>query len=104
MDVRTSHRSGFVLDDDGATVFTTGADTAKGYAIQRDPGVSLCVDDETPPFSYVRVDGTVTISEDLDEMLSWAMRIAARYMGDDLAESYGKRNAVKDELLVRLQP
>jgi PPOX class probable F420-dependent enzyme len=94
----------FVLDDDGALVFTTGADTVKGRAIRRDQRVSLCVDDERPPFAYVRVDGTVTISEDLDEMLVWATRIAARYMGPELAESYGKRNAVEGELLMRLQP
>jgi len=93
----------FVLDDD-AVVFTTGADTVKGRAMQRDPRVSLCADDESPPFSYVRVDGEVTISDDLDEMLTWTTRIAARYMGEDLAESYGKRNAVKGELLVRLRP
>jgi hypothetical protein len=37
-------------------------------------------------------------------MMVWATRIAARYMGTDLAVSYGKRNAVKGELLVRLQP
>jgi PPOX class probable F420-dependent enzyme len=94
----------FVLDDDGAIVFTTGEDTVKGTAIRRDPRVSICVDDETPPFAYVRVDGSVTISEDLDDMLVWTTRIAARYMGDEKAESYGKRNAVKGELLVRIQP
>ena len=93
----------FVLDDD-VVVFTTGADTVKGRAMLRDPRVSLCADDESPPFSYVRVDGEVTISDDLDEMLRWTTRIAARYMGADLAESYGKRNAVKGELLVRLRP
>jgi len=93
----------FVLDGD-AIVFTTGEDTVKGKAIRRDPRVSMCVDDERPPFSYVRVDGEVTISEDVDEMLPWATRIAARYMGDDKADSYGRRNAVTGELLVRLRP
>ena len=94
----------FVLDDDGSLVFTTGRATVKGRNLRRDPRASLIVNDEAPPFAYVRVDGAVEISEDLDEMLVWATRIAYRYMGPELAESYGRRNAVPGELLVRLRP
>jgi PPOX class probable F420-dependent enzyme len=93
----------FVLDGDDV-VFTTGEDTVKGRALRRDRRVSMSVDDEAPPFAYVRVDGTVAVSEDLEDMLVWATRIAARYMGGDKADAYGKRNAVKGELLVRLRP
>jgi hypothetical protein len=46
----------------------------------------------------------VTISEELGPLLDAATRIAARYMGAELAERYGKRNAVPGELLVRLTP
>jgi PPOX class probable F420-dependent enzyme len=94
----------FVCDDDGSIVFNTGRDTVKGRALRRDPRVSMVVDEEAPPFSYVRVDGTVTLSEDLDEMLPWSTRIAARYMGADEADAYGRRNAVAGEMLVRLTP
>jgi len=95
----------FVLDEtDGALVFMTGARTVKGRNLRRDPRASLVVDDEAPPFAYVRVDGTVAISEELDEMLVWATRIAFRYMGPELAASYGRRNAVPGELMVRLTP
>jgi PPOX class probable F420-dependent enzyme len=94
----------FVLDDDGTIVFNTGADTVKGRTIARDPRVSLCVDDDQPPFSFVVIEGTVEVSDDLEEMLIWATRIAARYMGDDRAEAFGRRNAVAGELLVRLSP
>ena len=62
------------------------------------------VDDEAPPFAFVRVDGVVDLSEDPDEMLRWAIRIAARYMGAERADAYGRRNAVPGELLVRLVP
>ena len=48
----------FVLDDDGTLVFTTGAGTMKGRAIQRHPAVCLCIDDEAPPFAFVMIDGT----------------------------------------------
>ena len=93
----------FVLDGDDL-VFTTGASTVKGRNLRRDPRASLVVDDEAPPFAFVRVDGVVDLSEDPDEMLRWAMRIAARYMGAERADAYGRRNAVPGELLVRLVP
>ena len=94
----------FALDDDGALLFTTGADTVKGRALGRDPRCSICVDVETPPFDYVRVDGVAELSDDPREMLAWATRIAARYMGAAQAEAYGRRNAVPGELLVRVRP
>ena len=93
----------FVLDGD-EVVLTTGARTIKGRNLRRDPRVSLVVDDERPPFSYVRVDGTAELSDDLGEMLPWSTAIAGRYMGPDLAERYGRRNAVEGELLVRIRP
>lgn len=88
----------------GDIVFQTGEDTVKGRTLRRDPRVSLCVDDEAPPFSFVTVEGTVTISEDLDESRHWAAIIGGRYMGPDRAEEYGVRNGVPGELLVRLRP
>jgi PPOX class probable F420-dependent enzyme len=94
----------FVLDDDGSIVFNTGRDTVKGRALRRDPRVSLVVDDESPPFAYVRVDGVAELSEDLEEMLPWSTRIAARYMGAEEADAYGRRNAVDGEMLVRVRP
>lgn len=99
----------FLLDDDGAIVFTTAATSAKGRAVARDPRVCLCVDDQAPPYSFVMVQGTASItagstSHDLDAMLHWATRIGARYMGADRAEEYGRRNAVPGELLVRVTP
>jgi PPOX class probable F420-dependent enzyme len=85
-------------------VFMTSADTIKGKSILRDGRVALCFDDEKPPFSFVTVTGTTTTSTDPDELLQWATRIAARYMGTELAEQYGRRNAVPPEMVVRVTP
>jgi len=93
----------FVLDGDDV-VFTTGEDTVKGKSIRRDGRVAICVDDDRPPFSFVLLEGTASISRDPDELLLWATRLAARYMGPEQAEQYGRRNAVPTELLVRLTP
>ncbi|MBP0453808.1 PPOX class F420-dependent oxidoreductase [Kitasatospora sp. RG8] len=92
----------FLLDGD-EIVFNTGANTVKGRTLARDGRVMLCVDDERPPFSYVLVQGTANLSDDLAEVRTWATRIAARYMGEDLAEQYGARNGVPGELLVRVK-
>lgn len=92
----------FVLDGDDL-VFNTGAETIKGRTLRRTGWGSICVDDEQPPFSFVTISGPVTISTDLDEMLPLATRIGGRYMGEDMAERFGRRNAVDGELLVRLR-
>jgi PPOX class probable F420-dependent enzyme len=92
------------LDDDDTVVFMTGAATVKGRALQAEPRVALCVDDDRPPFAYVLIEGRAEVSTDLDDMLPWAIRIGGRYMGADQAEAYGRRNAVDGELLVRVRP
>jgi hypothetical protein len=45
-----------------------------------------------------------TTSTDLDDLLTWATRIAGRYMGADRADEYGRRNAVPPEMVVRVTP
>jgi len=94
----------FVIDstpEGDALVFTTHHTTVKAAALRRSPRFSVCVDDQEPPYSYVIFEATATISEDLDEMLRWATRLGARYMGEGAAEQFGRRNAVPGELLVR---
>lgn len=93
----------FMLDGDDL-VFNTGADTGKGKALARERRASLVVDDDAPPFSFVKVDGTVTLSDELEEVRRFATVIGGRYMGEDRAEEFGARNGVPGELLVRLHP
>ncbi|MFG2168942.1 PPOX class F420-dependent oxidoreductase [Micromonospora chersina] len=92
----------FVLDGDDL-IFNTGRSSVKGRNLIRDPRAALSVDEEHAPYAFVTVRGTVTISEDPAESLPWSTRIAARYMGAERAEEYGRRNAVPGELLVRLR-
>ena len=93
------------FDLDGDTlVFTTGEDTVKGRNLRRDPRVSLCVDEDDPPFHFVVIEGTATLAAEDPDLLYWATRLGGRYMGAERAEEYGRRNAVKGELLVRVTP
>lgn len=93
----------FVVDD-GDLVFNTGRDTAKGRALARDPRVVVCVDDPHPPFSFVQVQGVATTGEDPRELVEFASRIGARYMGADRGDEFGRRNGVPGELVVRVRP
>jgi PPOX class probable F420-dependent enzyme len=89
------------LDGD-QIVFMTSAATIKGKAILRDPRVSLCWDDERPPFSFVTIAGIAATSA--GDLVRWATRIGGRYMGVARAEEFGRRNGVPPELVVRVTP
>ena len=93
----------FIVED-GDVLFNTSAEVGKSRALRRDPRISLVVDVEEPPYAFVKVDGTVEISEDLDELLRVATAVGGRYMGADQAEAYGARNGVPGECLVRVRP
>ena len=93
----------FHLDGD-TLVFTTGGESLKYKNMKRDPRVCITVDDQTPPYSYVMIEGTVSFSEDPEELLYWATRIGGRYMGEDQAEAYGRRNSTPGEVIVRIIP
>ena len=69
----------FLVEDD-TIVFDTGADTAKGRAIVRDPRVVLTADLPAPPYAFVQVQGVAEISTDPDELLRTATALGGRYM------------------------
>ncbi|MYV55399.1 PPOX class F420-dependent oxidoreductase [Streptomyces sp. SID3212] len=92
----------FLLDGDDL-IFNTGKETVKGRNLRRDNRVALCVDDERPPFSFVLVEGRAELSEDPEEVLEWAVRLGARYMGEEQAQAVGERNSGPGEVLVRVR-
>ncbi len=90
--------------DQEEILFTTWYTTVKAANLQRDGRVAFCVDDEKPPYAFVIVEGTATVEKKAKDLLYWTTRIAERYFGKELADSYGKRNAVEGEYLVRIKP
>ena len=101
----------FVLDNRnsrgqiGDIILTTGDTSVKVQNIQRDNRVSICVDDQIPPFSFVTIFGRAKIYPyKQKEVLKWSTKIAERYMGKDNAEAYGKRNSEEGLVLVRIKP
>jgi hypothetical protein len=93
----------FLVETDETIVFTTGKSTVKGRALERDPRVSICVEDDRPPFAFVRVDGVAELSEDPADLRLCATRIAERYMGETRAQEFGERNAAPGEIVVRVR-
>ncbi|HLN34011.1 MAG TPA: PPOX class F420-dependent oxidoreductase [Nitrososphaeraceae archaeon] len=95
----------YTLDEEDNILFNTDYNSVKAKNIQRDNRVRLCVDDQTPLFSFVTIDGIAEIiSKEPREVYKWAKIIAARYMGNDKAEEYGRRNSSEGELLIKITP
>ena len=93
----------FVLEGD-KIVFNTGNYSVKAKNMMRDPRVSISVDDQEPPYSFVTVEGTAELIEDPGECLDCATRIGGRYMGEARAQEFGRRNSEEDELIVKITP
>src|SRR5919198_4915633 len=74
----------FVLDDNsnsrgkiGNIIFTTDSTSVKANNIQRDNRVSICIDDQIPPFSFITIFGTAKIYPyKQKEVFKWAKKIA----------------------------
>lgn len=88
--------------DGGDLVFTTGERSVKGRNLIADPRLSICVDDERPPFAFVLIQGKAELSRDPEALREWAGRIGARYMGSDEADHLAELNGGPGNLLVRV--
>jgi PPOX class probable F420-dependent enzyme len=94
---------GIVLDGDDL-LFLTGANTVKVAAVRRDPRVTLVMDDQAPPYSFVMVEGTAETSEDPEQVRHAAVRIGARYHGPEAAEGFASQLPMPGTVLVRVRP
>jgi PPOX class probable F420-dependent enzyme len=94
----------WILLDGNDIVFTAWHSSVKVLNMKRDPRVCISVDEETPLYTYAQIEGTATVLDDREAVRYWATRIGGRYMGEDRAEEYGKRNGIPGEMLVRVTP
>jgi PPOX class probable F420-dependent enzyme len=93
----------YTLDGDRVVFEASGA-SAKVQHIRHNPTVTLCVDDEALPLAYVTIEGTAEIADGPSEVQHWTGRIGARYLGEDKAEAYARRNSGPGSVLVRVSP
>ena len=93
----------FEFDDaTGDLIFMTGDQSLKAKNMIREPRVSIAVDEETFPYAWARVDGTASTST--EDLVYWATETSRRFVGEDRAEEYGRRNGVEGEVIVRVTP
>jgi PPOX class probable F420-dependent enzyme len=89
----------------GNIYFTTFIGSVKAENIQRDNRISMCIDDQTPPFSFVTIHGTAKLYPfKQKEVLKWATKIAERYIGKKDSKAYGERNSGEGAVLVGIKP
>ncbi|WP_433221168.1 PPOX class F420-dependent oxidoreductase [Dactylosporangium sp. CS-047395] len=84
-------------------VFSTGRDTVKGHNLRANPRAALTVDVERFPYDFVAVRGGVAIAEEPSDLITWATRIAERYVPAGGAGTYGQLNSQSGNLLCRLR-
>jgi PPOX class probable F420-dependent enzyme len=83
--------NGKVRGKAGNIIFTTGDTSVKANNIQHDGRVSICIDDQKPPFSFVTIHGTAKIIPyKQKEVLEWTTKIAERYMGKKMPRLMGR--------------
>ena len=91
--------------DGDCILFMTMNTSVKARNIQRDKRVSITFDNETFPFDFVSVEGEAEVLDvTQDERLAISTAIASRYVPGGRGEEFGNRNAVPDELVIRIKP
>jgi len=93
----------FLIDGEDI-VFTSWHDTVKVRNILRTGYAALSVDEPSSPYSFVVLEGTVTVDRDPAASRYWATEAGRRYMGEDRADEFGERNGVDGEWVFRLRP
>ena len=90
----------------GVLRFATGRSSRKAKLLATASRVSICVQTETAPYSYVSVEGPATVGPGDYERDIRAM--ALRYLGAEMGEVYLKMQhpdgTIGDAILVTLQP
>ncbi len=81
----------------------TGRGSRKARAVAAAGRMSLCAQDEAPPYKYVSVEGPAVIEEvDFDERLA----MARRYLGDEGGDQYlaASAGSAREDIVIRLTP
>ena len=87
--------------EDGQVLIHISGDSVKAKLLRRHGRASLTVQDETPPYRYVMVEGPVTLAHEGRDILP----IAVRYLGDELGRQYASANPPTEQSVVaRLTP
>ncbi len=82
--------------------FLTMNTSIKAKNIINNSKVSFCTDDQSPPFSFVMIEGDVKIIPNPSNLVEWAGKIGSRYKVKEASEMIIKQN--KGMILVEVTP
>ncbi len=85
----------------GLISVSTGRDSQKARAVAATGRLSLCAQDERPPYKYVTVEGPVVIEEISAEE---RRELARRYLGQEQGDAYIDSIPDSDEVVLRITP
>lgn len=87
--------------EDGQVVISMDTNSAKAKLLRRHARATLTVQDETPPYRYVMVEGPVAVAfEERD-----GLPLAVRYLGEEIGEWYASQNPpTENSVIGRLTP
>jgi PPOX class probable F420-dependent enzyme len=72
----------------GQVIIHMADDSVKATLIRRHGRASMTVQDETPPYKYVMVEGPITVEPDDRDILPMAIR----YLGEEMGRQYADAN------------
>jgi nitroimidazol reductase NimA-like FMN-containing flavoprotein (pyridoxamine 5'-phosphate oxidase superfamily) len=79
----------------------TGAESKKGKALLECERISLCAQTESPPYSYVSVEGQFEITESSSEI---GLKMAVRYLGEEMGRQYSENSGGEQSVMVSFTP
>jgi|TARA_B100000959_G_C14881675_1_gene582800 nitroimidazol reductase NimA-like FMN-containing flavoprotein (pyridoxamine 5'-phosphate oxidase superfamily) len=80
-----------------------GRDSLKGQLITEGAVISLCAQDEKPPYKYVTIEGPVVSITDTNTDRD-TRPMAIRYLGQELGDQYADQSSDAGNIQVRIKP
>jgi nitroimidazol reductase NimA-like FMN-containing flavoprotein (pyridoxamine 5'-phosphate oxidase superfamily) len=87
----------------GEVLVGMGRDSRKGRLIKEGTMISLCAQDENPPYKYVTIEGPVVSITDTDTDRD-TRPMAIRYLGEALGNGYADQSSDEGGIQVRIKP
>lgn len=87
--------------EDGQVLIHMSGESAKARLLRRHGRATMTVQNETPPYQYVMVEGPVTVAHEQRDVEP----LAIRYLGDKIGRQYAAANPPSgDSVVARLTP
>ncbi len=83
----------------------TGRNSVKGRLLNQADRISLCVQNESPPYQYVSVEGPSVVREP-EDLRGQLLAMATRYLGEEVGKQYAAANPGEESgsIIVSITP